>query len=329
MRIVHASHTPCAGAVYALSTAIEDHCPDHTSRFISNGGAVNNLHFPHDLTWEATEQFPLLARADWIVLHNGGQSGGGITTETEPFCDYLGGDPSKRCATFFHSHPGLMEVNDGLVLCPAQYQAVLWGDRAVPVRSVVRFDRSDFPKRKDRGDGKVRIGFSPTFRQSQEGLEKGSIQWHHSKGYDVTMEVLQDLEKRGDVDILCIEGAPYDMCLQLKSECDILIDEVVTGSYHRSSLEGLALGIPTIANLSPEVHGVMVRAAGANDVPIVHATMETLRDKLLWLVGMKKSDRRAMGDASRDWMVRHWHPRDIAKGFVETLESATVDTEVT
>ena len=119
--------------------------------------------------------------------------------------------------------------------------------------------------------------------------------------------------------MMIFEGIRYDSCMDGKAQCDILLDEVVTGSYHRSTLEGLALGVPTAVNLSPEVHGVLLRAAGANDVPVVHATIETLADRLSWLVEMDEVKRRRLGNRGRDWMVRHWHPRDIAQEFCRAL----------
>lgn len=328
MRIAHLSVTPCAGAISALSSAIRDFT-EHGSRWICTSGSVNNLRFEEDVLWQDTAQCGILARCDFMVFHNG-SSPRVFAPPIEPMRDYLLGDPSKRIAYFHHSHPdacaGLAAESEGLrCFVPAQYQATLWKD-CVPVRGVVRFDRSDFPKRKDRGDGKVRIGYAPTFRESQNGREPGSAAWYHCKGFDVTVPVLAKLaQARKDVEFTLIEGLPYDMAMEVKSSCDILIDEVVTGSYHRSTLEALALGIPAVVNISPEVHGVMVRAAGANDIPVVHATAETLEERLLWLIGMKKDARRELGASGRDWMVRHWHPQDIARRFCADL--AEVGTE--
>jgi hypothetical protein len=331
MKLVHVSFTPCAGAIEALSSAIRDYT-EHDSRWISSSGKVNNLEFGEDVLWSETAQHSLLANADMIVFHNGGGKSACMPT-TEPVQDYLFGDPAKRVAYFCHSHPdscsGLRDqLAEERVFVPAQYQALLWKN-ASPVRNVIRFDRSDWPERKDRGDGKVLIGYSPTFRNSQEGTKPGSSEWFHCKGYDVTMPVLEKLAEKGNVEFTLIEGLSYDMAVRVKAECDILIDEVVTGSYHRNALEGLALGIPVIANVAPAVHGVLVRAADANDFPVVHATAESLEERLGWLIGMKKAERRKMGDDARDWMVRHWHPRDIAREFCAALAKSPRHSEIT
>lgn len=317
MRIVHVSRTPCAGAIEALSSAIRDYT-EHDSRVINGGGKVNNLHFPEDVTWASTEVFPLLSRADVIVCHQN------VDHKTAPVRDFLDGDKDKRVVGFYHSHPDACNPNlakaDFPHFCVAQYQALLW-EKATPVRNVIRFERADWPERVDRDDGKFWIGYAPTFRQSQKGEEKGSLKWHHSKGYDVTMPVLQAIDKKYEhVEVMLFEGIRYESCIQGKAMCDVLIDEVVTGSYHRSTLEGLALGIPTIANISPKVHGVIVKVAGANDVPVIHATADTLEEQLAWLVEMDPVKRRRIGNQARDWMVRHWHPRDIAREFCEALE---------
>lgn len=322
MRIVHCSFTPCAGAIEALSSAIRDHTV-HSSRWIGAGGQVNNLTFAEDVLWSDTEAHALLARADAIVLHNY------LNDLTEPVHDYLLGDGEKRCIGFFHSHPDAIRDGARLVeedfphFCVAQYQALLF-QRAIPVRNVIRFDRSDWPRWKDRADGKVRIGYAPTFRRSQAGLDPGSVDWYHSKGYDVTMPVLLDLERRGDVELCVIEGCAYDYAIRLKAECDILIDEVVTGSYHRCTLEGLALAVPTVVNVSADVWGVMGSAAGLDadaEFPFVQATAETLHQELLRLVRMKKAERRELGTRGRAWMEKHWHPRDIAREVCQLVEA--------
>ena len=322
MRIVHCSYTPCAGAIEALSSAIRDHTV-HDSRWIGNGGNVNNLTFDHDVLWADTASHVLLARADVVILHNY------LNDLTEPIHDYFLGDGTKKCIGFFHSHPE--GIRDGARLveqdfphfCVAQYQALFF-QKAIPIRNVVRFDRSDWPKRRERNDGKVRIGYSPTFRRSQEGLKPGSSEWYHCKGYDVTMPVLQEMEKRKDVELCIIEGCAYDYAMQLKADCDILIDEIVTGSYHRSTLEGLALGIPTIVNVSADVWGVLASATGLDadaEFPFVQASPDNLKDVLGWLIGMKKKERKAIGDRGRAWMEKHWHPRDIAREFCDLAEA--------
>lgn len=324
MRIVHCSRTPCAGAIYALSTAINDHT-EHESRWISYGGNVNNLSFPFDLCWWEADVFPVLARAGVIVCHPGGNTAPMDETQ-DPVRDFVAGDPSKRVFGFYHTHPDAtntsMAERGKPHFCVAQYQALLF-PKAMPVRNVIRFDRADFPKRKVAGH-KIRIGYSPTFRRDQKDVPEKSAIWYHSKGFDFTNPVLKELAEKGNVEYVLIEGMPYDMALDLKSTCDILVDEVATGSYHRSTLEALALGIPCVSNVDSDVHGVLLRAAGANDFPIVHATRETLMERLEWLIAMPRKKRLAMGDAARDWMVRHWHPKDIARTFCAALEAVPV-----
>ena len=337
MRIVHCSKTPCAGAIEALSSAITDYT-EHESRAINSGGKVNNLSFPHDVIWSDSEIFPLLARADVIVFHQN------MNHSTVPMADILQGDPKKKACVVYHSHPDSCDkamAQAGFpVFSIAQYQHALWQDlcdrsKVAPLRNVIRFDRADWPQRDEARErrqskqDKIWIGYSPTFQQTQKGQEVGSSIWHHSKGYDVTMPILEKIdEEHENVEVMLFEGIRYESCIDGKAQCDILIDEVVTGSYHRSTLEGLALGVPTIVNVRPELHGLIVDVAGANDFPIVHATIENLKEQIEWLLGMKEQKRRKMGNDSHDWMARHWHPRDIAREFCLHLEALPTFEEV-
>ena len=332
MRIVHVSYTPCAGAIEALSSAIRDYT-EHDSRWIGNGGVVNNLRFPRDAMWSETEQHGLLATADVIVMHNGGGKSC-LSDTSDPIADFLGGDPGKKVVAYFHGHPDQMPdarrmEDDGIpVFVPAQYQSVLW-PTATPVRSVIRFDRSDWPVAETLGDKSVMIGYAPTFRDPKTPPEPDTPGWYYQKGYDLTVAALEAVREASDkVVFALVEGLEYDLAIRAKAHCSVLIDEVVTGGYHRNTLEGLALGIPTIVNMSPEVHGVMSRAAGANNVPVIHSTADGLVDRLMWVVGMDEAERAAIGRSGHDWMARYWHPRDIARRFCAALKDAPTYAEV-
>lgn len=314
MKILHISRTPCAGAIEALSSAINDHT-EHESAWIGMAD-VGSLSFRRpDHVWTDTAVYALLYDADVLVLHNY------VGVGEQPIKDFLEAQPEKRVVGFFHSHP--VHCNPGLaklgfpIVCPAQFQATLHKG-AYPLRQVIRYDRGDWPKWEPSPDGRIRIGYAPTSHIPQTA-PKPEAGWYDSKGYSETIEILEAVEDANEnVELVIIDGVRYDMAIRLKSRCDIFIDEVVTGSYHRNTLEALAMGIPTIARTDPEVIGVVAQATGCRDwFPFLQSTIETLHDDLLAFCERPVADRLKMGEDARAWMLRYWQPRDIAEEFCE------------
>ena len=319
--VAHLSKTPCAGAILDLAQASTRH--GAPSRWIGNGGAVGNLRFPYDLLWSDSEALSVLAFANVLVLHNY------LDVDDQPIQDFLDGDPSKRVAAFYHSHPdncNLSMIHRGI---PAyvvnQFQALAFEARGLPhtpIRNVIPFDAPFWPKLKDTGNPKFIVGWAPTTRQPQQGA-RGTRGWYDTKGFDVTQPVLDKwATERKSRELTIMEGIEARQCLQWKSECDVLIDEMVTGSFHRSTLEGLALGIPTIVHLDPRIDERITALAGGDEMPVVRCNgPDDLPAKLAELEAMKRKDRRQLGVAGREWMQRHWDPCTIAKEFAATLHS--------
>ncbi len=104
------------------------------------------------------------------------------------------------------------------------------------------YDPSELPERKVINDEKVRIVHSPTNRKF--------------KGTDLIISVLDKIKKEKRIEFLLLENLPRQKVLEVKSTCDICIDQVGgtmggTG-YGKAGLETLAMGIPTITNMTDD-----------------------------------------------------------------------------
>lgn len=104
------------------------------------------------------------------------------------------------------------------------------------------YDASELPVKKINEEKKIRIIHSPTNRVY--------------KGTQLIIEAIEEVRKNRSIDFLLVENMNRDELLQLKSTCDISIDQVGgklggTG-YGKAGLETLAMGIPTVTNMSDE-----------------------------------------------------------------------------
>jgi hypothetical protein len=215
----------------------------------------------------------------------------------------------------YHSEPFRVNLN---VTCQklviAQYHATLpeYQNCKIVRNPIDIFDSVFMPKYYDK---KIRIGYAPS--------NTNVISAWADKGYNETIPILQKIksEYKNKVDIDIITDTPLNVCLVRKSLCNIFIDEVKTGSYHRSGLEGLAMGEVTICSVSPEVERVMVTAANAPNQPFVNIYYQDLYSKLTELIESGLNNILEEGWKSRHWMEQYWHPEIIANEYIKIYEN--------
>jgi hypothetical protein len=147
--------------------------------------------------------------------------------------------------------------------------------------------------------GPVRIGHSPTRREL--------------KGTSHVLRAVGAVGRRHPVELVLIEGMPHDRALEAKASCHVFVDQVGnTGGtgYGVSSVESLAMGIPTITDFAPDLEAFLP------DHPFVLATPATLEEKIESLV-VDPALRRRKGSEARDWVVKHHHADRVVERIYE------------
>jgi len=143
----------------------------------------------------------------------------------------------------------------------------------------------------------IKIAFAPSTR--------APVGYPASKGYSEVKTVLNSVAGKRDVEIVWIEGRPYDINLRLKQRSHILIDDVVTGNWHRTSLEGACFGCAVLNKVMK--------------TPFVYASVDTLEERILWLVDNPAvlSD---FQERTRLWVQQNWHAIDNIKEYTRAYE---------
>lgn len=126
------------------------------------------------------------------------------------------------------------------------------------------------------------------------------------------------------VEVRVRQGLPHHECLRERQASDISIDELVTGSYHLSSLESLAQGLPTLAFLDDRCRSIVTELTGSTRLPWVNTRLEESAGPLVALV--RDPDlHRNIGATGRRWMEDNWHDRKMVghylKAYADLLEN--------
>ena len=209
----------------------------------------------------------------------------------------------------YHSEPARVELDGAPVrkLVIAQYHATLSEYLGCfVVRNPVDIDCPENPS------DKVRIGYSPSIKERRNEF--------YDKGYERTVAILERIAKHWPIEFDVITGVPLAECLERKAACNVIIDECVTGSYHRSALEGAAMGKLTICWLKPEVRKVLMDACGGPS-PFLNVHINKLQD-ILWSIADRGVEPlMKVGLDTRGWFEQYWNPADVAAEYVKHYEA--------
>lgn len=136
------------------------------------------------------------------------------------------------------------------------------------------------------------------------------------KGTETIVPVLQKLHDRGVIEYLPDTGLiAADAMRDQVAACDILVDQIRTGSYGVAACEGMAAGRVVVGNLHPDV-----RSFVEDEIPIVDAPPEDLEAVIVALA--EDPQRRAAIAAAGRKYATTWHSgKAAAHAMADFLKS--------
>ncbi len=302
LNIVSYATTPVAGVPAILARCIAAATPHAASCTWARGDYGNGVRFDGDVEWSRNrgEAERLIAAADLVIVHNG---------KVDPaHRRLLAGKPVVTMAHNYRWNVDCGFVEAGLPgVVVGQYQATLSefaGWSAVPNPIPLWEPEYQAEPKAD----VVTIAYTPSGRH--ENFPRDHKLFWHGKGYETTSRVLRALAERHAIRLHVISEAQvtHAEALAMKRGAHIVIDECVTGSYHRNSLEGLAAGCVVVngVGLRPEIGAMLRFCADGAGAPFVFASLDTLEQELEGLIALGPSELARRGAAGRTWMERHW-----------------------
>ncbi|MDO5698378.1 MAG: hypothetical protein Q4G51_10450 [Dermatophilus congolensis] len=145
------------------------------------------------------------------------------------------------------------------------------------------------------------------------------------KGSEYIDEIMGALAAEGLVDYERLSGVTRDDIRREFGEADIVIDQLVMGLYGVTAIEALAAGRVVVAFLGDAVRERIRDAAGV-EVPIKEATVETLREVILDIVGDREAARE-FAAAGPDYATQVHDGRMSAQVLTELTGGTVVEGE--
>ncbi len=300
--IVSYSATPVAGVPAILARCITAATPHRARCVWARSDYGNGVTFDGDVEWSRSpdEAARLIDAADLVIVHNG---------KLDPaHRRRLVGKPVVTMAHNYRWNVDCSFVEAGFPgVVVGQYQATLpeFAGWSVVPNPLPAWEAAYRP---DTKPGVITIAYTPSGRHERYPPDH-RLYWH-GKGYDTTIGVLRRLAERHGVRVRATGDAQvsHATALAMKRGAHIVIDECVTGSYHRNSLEGLAAGCVVVngVGLLPAVCDMLRFCAGSVAAPFVFARLEALEEALEALIALGPGQLAERGAAGRAWLERHW-----------------------
>lgn len=339
--VVHVALTPLAGSPYRIVNALNRVAHIDARLVVLDPFAYGNRTFAGDLSWKSDidEVRELLHNADIVHLHHF------FELTHNPFgVDFSRECPRARFLRQFHTHPLTIAQGDASraeeIVHSAIPQLVIgqYHERFYPnarvVPNIVPLSHELYkPVKRCATD--PTLFFAPTVDYSAASAPPGNTRWD-TKGAPETEALLLNVVNgcgKGRVEIR--RNIPHDQCLREKQASDIAIDEMVTGSFHLTSLEALAQGLPTFAYLDSRSLDTLSELTGTHTHPWLNFRLEEAQAPLAEMI-KDGGLRREIGAFARDWMEKYYNERQMVSYYEnaykdllecpETFDKARFDT---
>lgn len=156
--------------------------------------------------------------------------------------------------------------------------------------------------------------FSPQYplKQNNKPLIVHAPTNHYLKGTEYVLQAIERMRRKGLLfDFQLIEGLTHEEAIRSYRKADIIIDQLLQGSFGVFGLEGMALGKPVICYIRDKL-----KDKYPSDLPIVSANPATCYDELKQLV--RKPDlRHTLGIAGREYVEKYYDSRKLAEELKE------------
>ena len=141
----------------------------------------------------------------------------------------------------------------------------------------------------------------------------------NTKGAPETIHLLDELARRHGITADVVTGVPLDEALARKRRARVVVDDLTSGSYHLTGLEGLAQGKPVLSYLDGRCLELLAAFAGTPHCPFLNVRLEDAGPVLTSLL----ADPEAVADLGREgreWLCRHFQAKTRVPYYVAVYE---------
>lgn len=332
--VLHLAKTSLAGAPIRIVEALNKYT-NYNARLatylpitLSDGQYM----FKEDITWQNPNQrseiLELVKNADIIHMHHYMN-----TDLSNPFMIDLNKVTKPNCKFLRHFHSSHDYISKTEIRFEDNYQKDKLPKVVIPhypertflnldiVPNIIPINESLYTPY-ETNNTKLKIVFSASNKASRK-----SDRWA-TKGYPEVSDLLRQLSLKYNFEYIEINNITFAEAMKIKQQADIVIGDVVTGSYHLTELEALSQGKPTITYLDGRSVMTFMNTFKTQDIPFINANIDSLEQVISDLI----SDRellKQIGKFSRAWIEKYYDDSILINKFVEIYDNILQDKDIT
>ncbi len=330
MLILFVTATPLAGAPFRIAQALNKYTNFNVRLINLNPNCYNTRVFPEDLIWEKdkNECLELISQADIIQFFHFFD----FETENNPFgYNFLkNSKPRTKFIRMFSSclkttalsskHAELEIINDKYpkLVIPHYPERTFLNAFIVPNIIPIN-DEILTPKPFSEIQNKKPV----VFYSASLPNSMWTSRWD-TKGLPEVCEKFKKLKRRFDFDFRVIQNIPYIQCQKIKQQSDIVIGDIVTGSYHLTDLEALSQGKPVFSYLDSRTQFTLQNLLKCEDLPFINTRLEEIDLPFEELIKNEKL-RVEIGSFSRFWIEKYYNEQKLVKFYEEAYQKVLND----
>jgi hypothetical protein len=231
-------------------------------------------------------------------------------------------EEGKIAIRHFHSEPGLISSKSGQSVAEvvgdalpsiviAQFQERYYPNALVvpnplPIRNPEYLPSDESPK--------WDYVYSPT-----RLAEAWEDRWN-TKGMPETCRMLRRISRKNGFVGRTMYNLPVNEVLDAKRRSRVVIDEMVTGSFHLSGLEGLSMGKPVFSYLDARTSDVLRTISGSDRIPFVNVRLEEAEPIVSHMIA-NRDVAAEIGASGRAWMEQYWDEDKTIRHYIDLFET--------
>ena len=136
------------------------------------------------------------------------------------------------------------------------------------------------------------------------------------KGTQYIIKAIDTLKLNYQLDFKLVQGISHSEAMKIYQQADLIIDQIMLGSYGLFALEAMSMGKPVICWLTD-----FMLSKYPADLPLISANPDNIRDVLENI--LKNRDMLIpLGQRGRDYVVKYHDYRAVAKKLLSLYQSA-------
>ena len=163
---------------------------------------------------------------------------------------------------------------------------------------------------------KIRILHSFMFQEERTKEQGGNI-----KGTAYIQKAVDRLQSEGyDLEVLSFDGIPSSVYRFYQIQADIIVEELIRGSWGSTAVECMALGKPVVTFIRSDWENRYYELfPDTKPIPLVNANKWTIYEVLKQLLDDLPA-LQGIGLSSREFALKHLNPEINVKDFVKVIE---------